>query len=330
MPRLVVLNACESATSGGTDMFSGTAATLVRGGVSAVTAMQFEISDAAAIAFCRGFYAAIGRGRGVDEAVRSGRVSILGLGDGCLEWITPSLYLRGRETHLFDVSQSHAPVPAPAPVAEPEVVVDPVRVAPPVPFTPPAVPFAPAPAEPLWPTEPAPAYPGETAPVPEVPRPSPVAYVAAHPPVYPDRLDDLWTVAKRIGWTDRPLKSETRVLAQSLTPEDLVVGVTRLPFAFTQSCALVVTSQSLFLGTDSPNGRGWLDMAREMPGEYQIARDQVRIPLTDVNWVDGGSGKLVLMLRGRRISISVFGGGEDLRDRVSRYIAQARGQGTGA
>jgi hypothetical protein len=109
MPRLVVLNACESSTSGSADMFSGTAASLIRGGVSSVTAMQFEISDVAAIAFCRGFYAAIARGRGVDEAVRSGRVSILGLGGGSLEWITPTLYLRGRQTQLFNLSRSHAP-----------------------------------------------------------------------------------------------------------------------------------------------------------------------------------------------------------------------------
>jgi hypothetical protein len=117
MPRLVVLNACESSTSGSANMFAGTAATLVRGGVSAVTAMQFAISDEAAIAFCRGFYTAIGHGRGVNEAVRSGRVAILGLGDECLEWITPTLHLRGRENHLFAVSATPGAV-APAPVRE--------------------------------------------------------------------------------------------------------------------------------------------------------------------------------------------------------------------
>ena len=109
MPRLVVLNACQSSTSARGDLFAGTAAALVRGGVSAVTAMQFGISDKAAIAFCRGFYAAIARGRGIDEAVRSGRVGILSLGDACLEWITPTLYLRGQEAHLFDVSSSSMP-----------------------------------------------------------------------------------------------------------------------------------------------------------------------------------------------------------------------------
>jgi hypothetical protein len=101
MPRLVVLNSCSGAAAGTSDLFSGTAAALVRGGVSAVVAMQYEISDPAAVAFGRGFYAAITRGRGVDDAVSSGRVAILGLGDRTLEWVTPVLYLRGHDARLF-------------------------------------------------------------------------------------------------------------------------------------------------------------------------------------------------------------------------------------
>jgi CHAT domain/TIR domain/WD domain, G-beta repeat len=111
MPRLVVLNSCSGAAAGVSDLFSGTAAALVRGGVSAVAAMQYEISDPAAVAFARGFYAAIARGRGVDDAVSSGRVAILGTGDRTLEWVTPVLYLRGRDTRLFTL-------PAPAGDAE--------------------------------------------------------------------------------------------------------------------------------------------------------------------------------------------------------------------
>jgi WD40 repeat protein len=106
MPRLVVLNSCSGAVTGVSDLFSGTAATLVRGGVSAVAAMQYEISDSAAIAFARGFYAAIARGRGVDDAVSSGRVAILGLSDRTMEWVTPVLYLRGHESQLFTLTGS--------------------------------------------------------------------------------------------------------------------------------------------------------------------------------------------------------------------------------
>ena len=101
MPRLVVLNSCSGAAAGVSDLFSGTATALVRGGVSAVVAMQYEISDPAAVAFARGFYAAIARGRSVDDAVSSGRVAILGTGDRTLEWVTPVLYLRGHDTRLF-------------------------------------------------------------------------------------------------------------------------------------------------------------------------------------------------------------------------------------
>jgi serine/threonine protein phosphatase PrpC len=101
MPRLVVLNSCSGAATGGNDLFAGTAAALVRGGVSAVVAMQYEISDNAATAFARGLYSAIARGRGVDDAVSSGRIAILGTSGRTLEWITPVLYLRGPHAQLF-------------------------------------------------------------------------------------------------------------------------------------------------------------------------------------------------------------------------------------
>ena len=88
-PRLVVLNSCQSGAGGTTDLFSGTAAALAHSGIRAVAAMQFSISDTAAIEFARGFYTALAHGRGIDEAVRSGRIGILGLGRGTLEWVTP-------------------------------------------------------------------------------------------------------------------------------------------------------------------------------------------------------------------------------------------------
>jgi len=105
-PRLVVLNSCQSGASGTVDLFSGTAAALAHSGIHAVAAMQYAISDDAAVAFARGFYKALAHGRGIDEAVRSGRIGILGLSRGTLEWITPVLYLRGEDTHLFDIESA--------------------------------------------------------------------------------------------------------------------------------------------------------------------------------------------------------------------------------
>jgi outer membrane protein assembly factor BamB len=102
-PQLVVLNSCSSGQAGVNDLFSGTAATLARCGISAVAAMQFTISDTAAIAFSRGFYSAIAQGRDVDEAARSGRISILGM-PRSLEWVTPVLYVRGQARRLFTLT----------------------------------------------------------------------------------------------------------------------------------------------------------------------------------------------------------------------------------
>ena len=100
-PRLIVLNSCSGAAVSATDMFSSTATSLVRGGTSAVAAMQFEFSDLAATAFTRGFYSELAHGRGVDDAVASGRTAVIGLSDRTLEWVTPVLYLRGDNSRLL-------------------------------------------------------------------------------------------------------------------------------------------------------------------------------------------------------------------------------------
>jgi hypothetical protein len=127
VPRLVVLNSCYSGRSGGQDLFSGTAAALARSGISAVAAMQFTVSDAGAVAFAHGFYAALANGRSVDEAARNGRISMRGTSGGTLEWVTPVLYVRGNSTELFALtappsarpSQSPTPAHAEEPATEP-------------------------------------------------------------------------------------------------------------------------------------------------------------------------------------------------------------------
>jgi len=110
-PRLVVLNSCQSGAASYTDLLSGTAAALVHSGIHAVAAMQFAITDAAAVAFSRAFYASLASGRPVGEAVRSGRIGILGAGPDTLEWVTPVLYLRGDDTRLLDPARLAAVTP---------------------------------------------------------------------------------------------------------------------------------------------------------------------------------------------------------------------------
>jgi len=100
--RLALLNSCEGARSSVRDAFSSTAATLVRRGVPAVVAMQYEITDRAAIAFARVFYRAVADGLPVDAAVAAGRTAVSM--DSALEWGTPVLYMRSPDGRIFDVS----------------------------------------------------------------------------------------------------------------------------------------------------------------------------------------------------------------------------------
>jgi hypothetical protein len=120
--RLAVLNSCEGARSGTRDPFAGTAQTLVRRGLPAVIAMQFEITDAAANDFARGFYSALGVGFPVDAAVAEGRKEVFARGNR-LEWGTPSLFMRAPDGLIFDVP-SGPRIIAPPPVAETIAVVD--------------------------------------------------------------------------------------------------------------------------------------------------------------------------------------------------------------
>ena len=101
--RLAVLNACEAGRADPADPFGGFADTLVRRGIPAVIAMQFEISDTAAIEFAPALYGALAAGRPVDAAVAEARKAIYAVSP--LEWATPVLHLRADNAQLFDVTQ---------------------------------------------------------------------------------------------------------------------------------------------------------------------------------------------------------------------------------
>jgi tetratricopeptide (TPR) repeat protein len=106
--RLAVLNACEAGRTDPADPFAGVADTLVRRGIPAVVAMQFEVSDDAAVEFAPALYGALAAGRPIDAAVAEARKAMYTVSP--LEWATPVLYLRAEDAHLFDITQ-HAPRP---------------------------------------------------------------------------------------------------------------------------------------------------------------------------------------------------------------------------
>ena len=101
--RLVVLNACEGARASRTDPFAGAAQSLIQQGVPAVIAMQFEISDDAAILFAHEFYDSLARAYPVDAALGEARRASFA-NDNELEWGTPVLYMRAPDGRIFDVT----------------------------------------------------------------------------------------------------------------------------------------------------------------------------------------------------------------------------------
>jgi pimeloyl-ACP methyl ester carboxylesterase len=105
--RLVVLNACEGARSSQSDPFAGVAASLVQRGIPAVVAMQFEITDDAALTFAAYFYEALAHGDPVDRAVVHARLGIFASGND-VEWGTPVLFLRAADGRLFDLQDEQA------------------------------------------------------------------------------------------------------------------------------------------------------------------------------------------------------------------------------
>jgi formylglycine-generating enzyme required for sulfatase activity len=103
--RLALLNACEGARGGNLDVFSSTAATLIRRGLPAVVAMQYEISDRAAIEFVQTFYESVADGLPVDTSVAEARVAMSLAVTNTLEWGTPVLYMRAPNGKIFTLTE---------------------------------------------------------------------------------------------------------------------------------------------------------------------------------------------------------------------------------
>jgi len=119
--RLAVLNACEGARTAQSDPFAGVAQTLLQQGIPAVIAMQFEITDGAAITFAHEFYTALADRYPVDAALAEARKAIYAAGND-VEWGTPVLYLRAQNGNIFAIAELREAPPLPLPVVEPEPV----------------------------------------------------------------------------------------------------------------------------------------------------------------------------------------------------------------
>ncbi|MED7952754.1 CHAT domain-containing protein [Streptomyces sp. BE303] len=89
-PRLVVLNACDTAGPAAGPLL----AALLRGGAAAVVGMNGGIESETACRFSAEFYTALGRGESVDRAVRTARLALLVDQVDGTEWALPVLAAR--------------------------------------------------------------------------------------------------------------------------------------------------------------------------------------------------------------------------------------------
>jgi len=120
--RLVFLNACDTAKATkleGQDPFAGVATAMIMAGIPAVVAMQFPITDKAAVSFAGTFYPRIVSGYPVDAAVAEGRKAIKLADPSTMEWATPVLFMRSPDGVLFDIEK---PIPKAPPLPKPIVI----------------------------------------------------------------------------------------------------------------------------------------------------------------------------------------------------------------
>lgn len=116
--RLAVLNACEGARTDPHDPFAGVAGTLVRRGIPAVIAMQFEVTDHTAVEFAPALYGALAAGYPIDGALAEARKAVYAVSP--LEWATPVLHMRTDDAQLFDLPAPADVLPAPRPEPQQE------------------------------------------------------------------------------------------------------------------------------------------------------------------------------------------------------------------
>ena len=122
---LAVLNACEAARASMRDPFAGVASSLVRQEVPAVIAMQFPITDKAAIRFSREFYRALADGLPVDAATAEARKAMYASDPENVEWGTPVLFMRVADGRIFELERTTIPARPPKPTADEQIAEPP-------------------------------------------------------------------------------------------------------------------------------------------------------------------------------------------------------------
>lgn len=121
--KLVVLNACETASGNRFNHLSNIAHSLTQAGFPVVIAMQFKVTNTAAITFSKTFYTLLARGITVDEAVMEARQAIFLCSEETnpLDWAAPIVSVSSLTPLAFlpvDGKEVLPPVISPPPLGD--------------------------------------------------------------------------------------------------------------------------------------------------------------------------------------------------------------------
>jgi hypothetical protein len=121
--RLLILNACSTGQVAASDAGApvGIATTLMLAGIPAVVAMQFRITDRAAIVFSRRFYEQLVHVdretmlAGVETALAEARLAVAEHNPAAWEWVTPVMYARSSDLFAPPRVEDEEPGASPRP-----------------------------------------------------------------------------------------------------------------------------------------------------------------------------------------------------------------------
>lgn len=122
-PAVVLLSACEGATSDSAISFVSVASQLVQQNVPVVIAMQYEIPNWASQSFAAKFYEQLAQTGLVDSAVQEARYDLYNQDDQSRVFATPVLFMRVDNGQIFNRNEASSPPAtgvAPEPVKEKE------------------------------------------------------------------------------------------------------------------------------------------------------------------------------------------------------------------
>lgn len=101
-PGIVLLQACESATSSASQAFVGVASKIVQQNIPVVVAMQYEVSNLTASQFAYELYERLAQDYPVDIAAQNGRRTVaLDTGYRKRDFATPVIFMRVQDGYLF-------------------------------------------------------------------------------------------------------------------------------------------------------------------------------------------------------------------------------------